>query len=65
MQGEILVVTRHRSGRVGREPVIGIGPRCSKPGIDASLTDALGELGQLVTASLADGRERYGVPGQP
>jgi hypothetical protein len=63
MQGEILVVAGHGSGRVGREPVIGIGPGRGEPGIDASLTDALGELGQLVTASLADGRERYGVPG--
>ena len=41
-QGEILVVVRHRSGLVGREPVIWVGPLSGQPRIDPGPADAVG-----------------------
>jgi hypothetical protein len=47
-----------------REPVVRVGPGCSLLRIRTSGTDALGELGQLVSATLADGGKRHRVSGQ-
>jgi hypothetical protein len=47
--GEAVVRVRPRNG------LLRVEPRCA---------DALGQLGELIAAALADGRERYRVPGQ-
>ncbi len=59
------MIARHRSSRVGREPVIRIWPLGSKPGIAAGLADTFGELRELVAAALTHGRERHRVPREP
>ncbi len=64
-ESEILVVAGHRSGGMGREPVIRVRPLGSEAGIQPGLADALRQLRQLVPATLADGREGHRVPRQP
>ena len=47
-----------------REPVVRVGPGCCLRGIRTRRADALGKLGQLVPATLADCGKRHRVPGQ-
>jgi len=47
-----------------REPVVRVGPGCCLCGIRTRRADALGKLGQLVPATLADCGKRHRVPGQ-
>jgi hypothetical protein len=67
-QGEVLVVAGQvgsvRAAARGRKPVVRVRPRRSLLGISASGSDPRSQLGKLITASLADGRERHRVPGQ-
>jgi hypothetical protein len=62
-QREILVVAGQVAGRRsaarGGEPVVRIRPRDSLLGIEAGGSDSGGQLGKLISAALADGRERH------
>ena len=46
------------------EPVVGVRPRRGLLRVEAGCADALSQLGEVIAAALADGRERYRVPGQ-
>ena len=67
-QREVLMlagqVARSRPAAGGREPVVRVRPRRSLLGIEASLSYPPSELGKLIAAALADGRERHRVPSQ-
>ncbi len=67
-QREVLVVAgqvaRVRAAARGGEPVVRVRPGGSLLGIEAGGGDPLRQLGELVAAALADGRERHRVPGQ-
>jgi hypothetical protein len=53
-----------RAAADGREPVVRVRPRRSLLGIEAGCSYPRSQLGKLIAASLADGRERHRVPGQ-
>jgi hypothetical protein len=67
-QREVLVVAgqvagfRAAAGR--REPVVRVRPRRSLLGIEAGGSYPPSQLGKLIAAALADGRERHRVPSQ-
>jgi hypothetical protein len=67
-QREVLVVAGQvagvRAAARGGEPVVRVRPRGSLLGIEAGSSYPRGQLGKLIAAALADGRERHRIPGQ-
>ena len=66
-QREVLVVAGQagiRAAARGGEPVVRIRPGRGLLRIEAGSTDPGRQLGELITAALAYGRERHRVPGQ-
>jgi hypothetical protein len=67
-QREVLMLARQvagfRTAARRREPVVRVGPRGSLLGIEAGGSYPPGQLGKLIAAALADGRERHRVPCQ-
>jgi hypothetical protein len=66
-QREVLMLAGQVAGRAaagGREPVVRVRPRRSLLGIEASRSYPPSQLGKLIAAALADGRERHRVPSQ-
>jgi hypothetical protein len=53
-----------RAAARGREPVVRVRPGGRLPRIEAGGTDPGRQLGELIPAALAYGRERHRVPGQ-
>lgn len=67
-QGEVLVIAGQaasiRAAAGSREPVVRVRPRCGLLGVEAGGGNPRSQVGELIAASLADGRERHRVPGQ-
>jgi hypothetical protein len=67
-QREVLMVAGQvagtRAAARGREPVVRVRPGLSLLRIEAGGTNPGRQLGELITAALAYGRERHRVPGQ-
>jgi hypothetical protein len=67
-QREVLMVAGQaaaiRAAATGGEPVVGVRPRGGLLGVEPGRGDPCSQLRQLVSAALANGRERPRVPGQ-